>query len=179
MLAKKYKFSQRNQRFICNPENHRNSEEKCVSRYSNEILNKFHIRCESKDQKDSKYLEYCKKIEENYKNQLKKNPKKDFQKERMKNLKRCEVCYDINNIKYLMYCNICEDGYHCYCLNPALDSIEDEVFTCQKCEDDDTHSNQRQTTVDESFSYNIKRNIKVCFNFNRFIFYIFFYAKIF
>lgn len=178
IIAKKYKFSQRNQRFICNPENHRNSDEKCDSRYSQDIINKFHIRCESKNQKDAEYLEHCRKIEENYKSQLKKNPKKDFQKERMINLKRCEVCYDINNLDYLMYCNICEDGYHCYCLNPALNCIEDQVFTCQKCEDENAPSNLRQTTVDESFSYNIKRNKKVSLNFNRFIFYIFFLPKI-
>jgi hypothetical protein len=161
---KKYKFSQKEQRFLCNRQNHRKSEEACDRRYSKEVRQIFNLECKSKEQKNKCYLKHCREVEEQYKIEKKKNIPDAYQN-RMLGLKRCEACHDPVNSDYLLYCSICEDGYHCYCLNPpllTLEEMEDEYYTCSKClklkENQDKY---RQTTMDESFVFTVRKKQKV------------------
>ena len=62
-MTKKRKFTE----FDCKRENHKNSKDTCVEKYSRETLKKFKIRCLSQDKKDKYYINHCKKIQENYK----------------------------------------------------------------------------------------------------------------
>ncbi len=162
---KKYKFSEREHRFSCKRQNHRKSEETCERQYSVEIRKKFKLKCKSKEQKNKNYLQYCKEIEEKYKIEKKRNNPNAYQ-DRMLALKRCEICLDAVNNDFLLFCNICEDGYHCYCIKPQcldLDEIEPEDFTCDRClyMQKDNDGKYRQTTMDESFHFTIKKNPKV------------------
>jgi len=164
--TKKYKFSDKDERFNCLAKNHRRSEEACERRYSKEIRIKFNLKCKSKDQKNKNYLKHCKEVEEKYKIEKKKNFQIAF-KDRNLALKRCEVCLDPVNKEYLLFCNICEDGYHCYCIKPPvldLKDFEDEVYTCDNCinlQDTQEKDKSRQTTMDESYCLTIKKNQKV------------------
>lgn len=162
--TKKYKFSDKDERFNCLAKNHRRSEEACERRYSKEIRIKFNLKCKSKEQKNRNYLKHCKEVEEKYKIEKKKNFQIAFQ-ERMLNLKRCEVCLDPVNNEYLLFCNICEDGYHCYCINPPiLDLKEFEDYTCDNCvnlQENQEKDKYRQPTMDESFRLTIRKNQKV------------------
>lgn len=166
--GKKYKFSERDQRFACNRQNHRKSEEACDRRYSQKIREQFKLKCKSKEQKDKSYLRHCREVEQKYKLDKRRNNPNAYQ-DRMLALKRCELCLDPVNHEFLLYCNICEDGYHCYCIKPpvlSMERIEPEEFTCEKClsMQQDTCGKYRQTTVDESFHFTIKKNQKVIFS---------------
>lgn len=166
---KKYKFSEREERFGCNRQNHRKSEEACDRRYSREIRQKFNLKCKSKEQKNRSYLKHCKEIELKYKLEKKRDNPSAYQ-DRMLALKRCESCLDPVNSEFLLYCNICEDGYHCYCIKPPvldLEEIDPQEFTCENClkMQQDNTGKYRQTTMDESFHFTIKKNPKVNFLF--------------
>jgi len=165
--CKKFKFSEKEERFTCNRQNHRKSEEACDRRYSCEIREKFNLKCKSKDIKNKSYLKHCREVERKYKLEKKQNNPNAYQ-DRMLALKRCEVCLDPINKEFLLYCNICEDGYHCYCIKPPvldMEEIDPEDFTCEKCLNmqQDNTAKYRQTTMEESFQFTIKRNKKVIF----------------
>lgn len=161
-MKKKYKYSEREERFSCITQNHRKSEERCERRYSKDIIEKFNLRCKSREQKNFLYLEHCKKIEEIYKVEKKENYSEAY-RNRMKNLKRCEICLDAVNFDSLLYCAVCEDGYHCYCLEfPSMNKEEVEDFICDNCENMENQTDKfRQKTMDESYELTIKKNKKV------------------
>jgi hypothetical protein len=47
----------------------------------------------------------------------------------------CEVCSTSDNGAELMLCDVCNSGYHTYCLQPPLSSVPDGVWLCPECVD--------------------------------------------
>lgn len=87
----------------------------------------------SKEQLDMLYQKHCEKVQEKYEKILIKNPKKNVERERYIDFKRCETCFDFINDKLLLLCEICDDGYHTYCLNPPQENVPKYDFICKNC----------------------------------------------
>ena len=62
------------------------------------------------------YIEHAKKINKKYQILSKERPNKNFEYFKHIDLKRCEMCTDFVNDKFMLLCDICDDGYHSYCL---------------------------------------------------------------
>jgi hypothetical protein len=161
-MTKKRKFNE----IICKKENHKNQNDTCLIKFSPQTIKKFNIRCLSQDKKDKIYLNHCKKIQEKYKLECRKNPIIAL-RNRSIDLKRCEICKDSINKDCIIFCDICEDAYHFYCVNSRKDRGE---FICPKCENsEEIIGNYRQKTLDQSFELSIKRQIKVNIFLNLFL----------
>ena len=65
---------------------------------------------------DILYKEHVNKINNKYKRCAKLHPNKNYEYSKHIDLKRCEICTDFINDKYMLLCDICDDGYHLYCL---------------------------------------------------------------
>ena len=47
--------------------------------------------------------------------------------------KGCVVCKLRNDKRSMLLCNICDDGYHTYCLDPPLPGVPEGDFQCPLC----------------------------------------------
>lgn len=65
---------------------------------------------------DDEYCEHVIKMNKKYSQLMKKHPNKNYEYDKNVDLKRCEVCTDFVNDQYMLLCDICDDGYHTYCL---------------------------------------------------------------
>ncbi|XP_067931402.1 PHD and RING finger domain-containing protein 1-like [Watersipora subatra] len=45
----------------------------------------------------------------------------------------CEVCGECNDEDRLLLCDECDNGYHLYCLTPALDAVPQDNWYCPEC----------------------------------------------
>ena len=130
------------------------------SRFNSTSQNKVPGRNLSSQQLDLLYNLHCQEINEKYSQKLlSKNPKKNLERERYIELKRCEICRDFVHDSKLLLCDICEDAYHFYCLSPKLKKIPNEFF-CVHCNKE--ISKNRQTCLEESFTVSVKKFKKVC-----------------
>lgn len=152
-LPKKSKFNNKDKRFQDSNTN-RNS-----SPLRNLISHKK-IRSKSKEELDDLYIKHCLKVNKMYDEKMKKKYHSNLEKERDKDLKRCETCSDFINRSLMLFCSFCQDGFHSYCLKSF--SI-DEEFVCPKCIQDMPIANEkkvyRQSKMDEKFKiiHTIKR----------------------
>ena len=85
-------------------------------KHHDKIKSPFKVRNLSKEQIDELYKEHVINVNKKYQNlaKNKKDPSQVYDK--YIELKRCEICTDFINDKYLLLCDICDDGYHSYCL---------------------------------------------------------------
>ena len=65
---------------------------------------------------ESLYKDHVKKVNLKYKKLAKSHPNKNYEYSKYLDLKRCETCTDFINDKDMLLCDICDDGYHYYCL---------------------------------------------------------------
>lgn len=47
--------------------------------------------------------------------------------------KNCEVCGGAHNDNLLLVCDVCERGYHTFCLKPSLSSVPKQAWICNDC----------------------------------------------
>lgn len=70
---------------------------------------------------DEEYINMCVK---SYKQKKKKLSEVDFNKKN----KRCQKCKSFKDAKKFLFCDVCEDAYHSYCVDEMCDP-----FMCQTC----------------------------------------------
>lgn len=166
---KKVKFTERSKRFETEANINKittktsRSKDRRQQQSPNSMKN-IKIRCKSKDELDELYKEHWTKVTQKYEKLIKKNPKINYEKDRNIELKRCEVCSDFNNENAFMLCEICEDGYHNYCLN-SLISRSSDSFICPRCKEQMPSPKKfKQSTLnDEKFNITIKKRSKVIY----------------
>ncbi len=107
---------------------------KSPSRARNSSKSSFMQRSKSKDELDELYSRRVESVKAKYLKLLKKNPNKLIAPEIIKELKRCESCFDFENDLAMIYCEYCEDGYHMYCLTPKLERKPVGPFVCANCQ---------------------------------------------
>ena len=47
---------------------------------------------------------------------------------------KCEVCECADNPENLMLCDMCDEGYHTYCLRPVLKRVPPGEWACPRCD---------------------------------------------
>jgi len=108
----------------------------------------------SKAQLDREYIEYCVKLSHD------KKYIKSGEKEKNKMLKRCKICNDFKNGKYILFCIYCQDAYHSYCINSKRKTIPKnrECIKCPRCKEEEKKSNliinYKQLKINDLFSKN-------------------------
>lgn len=125
-------------------------------------LNDLQIkRNKSKEELDLLYHKHCFEVQEKYEKILLKNPKKNIERERYIDFKRCETCFDFINDKLLLLCEVCDDGYHTYCLDPPQETIPKTDFICLNCfkQMSKTKSSRQQKFEEFKFIQNSKTQI--------------------
>ncbi len=70
----------------------------------------------SKDEIDHEYKQHVINVNKKYQLLAKTKSKANNVYNKYIELKRCEICTDFINDEYLLLCDICDDGYHIYCL---------------------------------------------------------------
>ena len=88
-------------------------------------------------------------MQEKYDKIMQKNPKKNVERQRYIDFKRCETCFDFINDKLLLLCEICDDGYHTYCLDPPQENVPKGDFVCKNCINQMYKPKARQTKFEE------------------------------
>ncbi|KAF9146698.1 hypothetical protein BGX30_010760 [Mortierella sp. GBA39] len=51
------------------------------------------------------------------------------------NCKTCQKCESTDNENKMMMCENCDKGWHCYCLDPPLDTVPTGAFYCDGCKE--------------------------------------------
>ncbi|KAG0311309.1 hypothetical protein BGZ97_011943, partial [Linnemannia gamsii] len=51
------------------------------------------------------------------------------------NCKTCQKCESTDNENKMMMCENCDKGWHCYCLDPPLESVPTGAFYCDGCKE--------------------------------------------
>jgi hypothetical protein len=125
---------------------------------NNGVTRGMKIRSKSKEELDFLYESHCSKVNLKFDKILQKNPKKNVEQERYLELKRCEKCLDFINDKLMLLCDICDDGYHMYCLEPQVEKISEQEFICPRCKKEKKF---KQSKIDEKLEIKIKRVNKV------------------
>ena len=90
----------------------------------------------NKDKLEIKYKNYCKRINKYYDNILKNDPQLYNHNDRCIDLKRCEICLDFKRGDLTILCDVCDDAYHIFCLDPPYESIPKSKFECPNCYND-------------------------------------------
>ena len=107
---------------------------KSPSKSRNSSKSSFMQRSKSKDELDELYSRRVESVKAKYEKLLKKNPNKLIAPDIIKELKRCESCFDFEDKPGMIFCEYCEDGYHMYCLTPKLERKPVGAFVCSNCQ---------------------------------------------
>jgi hypothetical protein len=135
--------------------------------------NSIKIRSKSKQELDELYIHHCLNVNRKYDKIIHRNPKINYEKVRNVELKRCENCADFINSSLMLYCNLCSDAYHNYCLDNPINPFPKhrECIKCVKCVKEYPKEVEksdkikfRQPTVDEIYTpLATNKNKKVIF----------------
>ena len=123
--------------------------------------NSFPKSKKSKAQLDKEYIEYCVKLSHD------KKYIKSGEKDKNKMLKRCKICNDFKNGKYILFCIYCQDAYHSYCINSKRKNIPKnrECIKCPRCKEEEKKSNlninYKQLKINDLFSKNHYQDLTI------------------
>ena len=106
-----------------------------VDKCNRKKLKELTVRRRSASLINKEYEEFSVETLEYYKSKIEKRFDPEVEVELYFQLKRCETCLDFENSNFLLLCEICEDAYHCFCLNPPIFEINntDNDFMCNRC----------------------------------------------
>ncbi|KAI8913339.1 chromatin remodelling complex Rsc7/Swp82 subunit-domain-containing protein [Gorgonomyces haynaldii] len=66
------------------------------------------------------------------------------------NCKNCYTCHKPGNDDKLLFCDLCDKGFHTYCLTPALNSLPQGSWLCAECGECQSCSNKPHKDDDPS-----------------------------
>ncbi|CAF0943076.1 unnamed protein product [Brachionus calyciflorus] len=78
----------------------------------------------------------------------------------------CEICRLPNREDRMLLCDACDRGYHCECLNPAVDEIPEGEWFCPECvrsgrgRNVPTTSENTRTIARTNFAEQVRRNVE-------------------
>lgn len=95
---------------------------------------KPHIRSYSREELDQLYEQKFLEVKQKYQKDLLKKSNTQLATKIFQELKRCEKCFDFRNQSSMQLCSYCEDGYHCFCVDPQGRAKKRDEFVCPYCE---------------------------------------------
>jgi len=103
----------------CFKRNHKNNSN-CNNYFGTKNRRKYNIKCKSINLKNKEYKIFLKSFYNN-----------DYRYTfNINRLKRCSFCLDFENNGLLIFCDICSEGFHFYCLGFEKLNVS---FTCDYC----------------------------------------------
>ncbi len=163
----KTKFSQRNTRLYKLQQNNKSKvktrtaqseNKKITNNHDNNLsstlnLKKIKKRSLTVNELDELYKNYAEMVEVNLNILKVKYPKKNLDPLQNLELKRCEECRDFINDQYIILCDICDDAFHIYCLDPPMESLppENENFYCKYCIEQYPVKKSKQSLIEDKF----------------------------
>jgi len=126
----------------------------------------------SKDEIDQEYKKHVINVNKKYQLLAKTKSNAHHVYNKYIELKRCEICTDFINDEFLLLCDICDDGYHIYCLvRLTLTKKQEkfpEEFECPKCKNEKPcgKKTSAQKTLDDVYEKMTCQKDRVNFLYN-------------